>query len=326
MLKRGNSDRCHNEIFMNNGGIMRKFVKEYYFACVFLIILIFAQWAFSQNVNHDQTDAIKLKEGLYLLSGFACNIVVSIGEDGLLTADTGHQSQAEKIISTIMGISGRPIRVVFNTHFHFDHIGGNEAFAEKGAMIIAQENSRKRMMDEWRVPEILGAKWPTIPPYPEISLPQIDFNESITVHFNDDTIQALHFPDAHSDGDAIIYIRKANVIYTGDLYLSNGFPIIDIYHGGSVNGYIEAVGKIIELCDEDTRIVPGHGEISDREGLRAYHEMLTIARDRIHKLIKAGKTLEEVLAANPTKNLYKGGKSWLSPKLFIYVVYQELSR
>ncbi|MFQ6109352.1 MAG: hypothetical protein ACE5L7_07345, partial [Candidatus Aminicenantales bacterium] len=124
----------------------------------------------------------------------------------------------------------------------------------------------------------------------------------------------------------IIYIRKANVIYTGDLYLSNGFPIIDIYHGGSVNGYIEAVGKIIELCDEDTRIVPGHGEISDREGLRAYHEMLTIARDRIHKLIKAGKTLEEVLAANPTKNLYKGGKSWLSPKLFIYVVYQELSR
>lgn len=305
---------------------MRIFKKSHYSVYIILVILIIGEWAFSQDSDSNQTNAIKVTDGVYLLDGFGCNIAVSIGHDGVLIIDTGSPGHAERIKPAITEISGEPIHIVFNTHFHFDHVGGNEVFANDGAIIIAHKNARKRMLREWRVPEILGTKWPIIPPYPEVSLSKMSFNDSITVHFNKDTIQAIYILDAHSDGDVIIYFRKANVIHTGDLYLSNGFPIIDIYHGGTINGYIAAVDKIISLCDCNTKIIPGHGPLSDRDELQAYRDMLAISRDRIDKLIKEGKTLEEVIAADPTSNLYKGGKSWLSPELFVYVVYHDLSR
>jgi glyoxylase-like metal-dependent hydrolase (beta-lactamase superfamily II) len=292
---------------------------------VLALLLLICQPGYSQESERNQPQAIEVSNGLYVLERSGCNITVSAGHDGVLVIDTGYQNQAEKNKVRIVAISEDPIRIIFNTHYHYDHVGGNEALSKNGAIIIAQKNSRKRMSEEWKAPEILGIKWPTIPPYPETFLSRVSFNKSITVHFNDDTVQAIHFPNAHSDSDAIIFFRKANVIHTGDLYLSNGFPIIDITQGGTVSGYIAAVERIIELCDEDTKLIPGHGPISDRMGLQAYRDMLMAAQDRIDELMKEGKTLEEVVAADPTVGLFRGGeKSWLPPKLFIYCVYQEL--
>ena len=204
-------------------------------------------------------------------------------------------------------------------------LGGNEAFAKDGATIIAHKNTRERMTHEWRVPEMLGIKYPTIPPYPELFLPKISFIDSLTIHFNDETIQAIHIPAGHSDSDIIVYFQKSNILHTGDLYLSNGFPIIDIYYGGSVNGYIAAVDRIIQLCNENTIIIPGHGPLSDRDELIVYRDMLAKARDRITKLMREGQTLEEIVAADPISELFHGEKSWLSPQLFIACVYTELT-
>lgn len=301
-------------------------------AFTFLALVILCQSWYAQELQsnrskqNDQPQAIEVAKGLYVLEESGCNITVSAGPDGLLVVDTGSKEDAQKNRESIIAISKDPIRFIINTHFHFDHVGGNEIFAEEGAILIAHANSRKRMSEEWKVPEIFGMKWPTVPPYPEPFLSQVCLNDSLMLHFNNDTVQAIHLPNGHSGGDVIIIFKEANVIHTGDLYLSNGFPIVDIFHGGSVNGTIAAVDQIIEMCDENTVIIPGHGHLSNREELQAYRDMLVTARDRIVRLVEQGKTLEEVREADPTAGLYKGGeKSWLAPEFYVYCVYQELT-
>jgi glyoxylase-like metal-dependent hydrolase (beta-lactamase superfamily II) len=307
---------------------MRKFrAKKHLFFIILISILIlhsgFAQEI--QNAQRDEPQAIKVADGLYVLENSGCNITVSSGPDGILVIDSGYNKQAEQNRARIAAISKDPIRFVLNTHFHYDHIGGNKLFADEGGLIVAHENTRMRMSEIWKGPEILGMKWPTIPPYPENYLATLSFKNHLTIHFNDDIVQTKHIAGGHSDSDAIIIFHKSNVIHTGDLYLSHSFPIIDIFHGGSVSGYIAAIDKIIGMCDEETKIIPGHGPISNLEGLCAYRDMLIAARDRIDKLMKEGKTLEDIVAADPTSDLLKDGqKSWLPPKIFVYCVYQEL--
>jgi len=301
-----------------------RLIKNFHYSIlVILVVLSFGQSAYSQDLASNQTHFTKITDELYVLKRVGCNVGGLVGQDGVLIIDSGARNQSAKIRSILKEISEEPARIVVNTHYHYDHVGGNEAFAKGGATIIAHKNTRDRMTQEWRVPEILGMKYPTIPPYPEIFRPKVSFTDSITIHFNNETIQAIHIPDGHSDGDIIVHFRKANVIHTGDLYLSNGFPIIDIHHGGSVNGYIAAVDRIIKLCNENTKIIPGHGPLSDRDGLIVYRDMLAKSRDRIEMHIKEGKTLEEIVAADPISGLYGGEKSWLPPKLFIYCVYYD---
>jgi cyclase len=179
---------------------------------------------------------------------------------------------------------------------------------------------------EWKPREILGVQWPNLPPYSTPALAKVCYAESLTVYFNGEEIEAIHLPAAHSDGDVVIRFKRANVVHTGDLYLSNGFPIIDLDTGGTISGYLAGIDKIVSLCDDNTVVIPGHGAVSGREGLRSYREMLAAARDRIEELIKKRKTLEEVVAADPTAGLFKGGESWIEPKLFVYCVYMDLSR
>lgn len=280
-----------------------------------------------QSTQSNEPLAIKLSEGLYVLDKSGCNITVSAGPDGILVIDSGYKGQAEQNRASIASLSPRPIRFLLNTHFHFDHVGGNELFAKEGATIVAHENTRMRMSEEWKSPEILGMKWPTIPPYPKNYLATISFKNDLTIHFNNEIVKICHIPGGHSDNDAIVIFHKSNVIHTGDLYLSHSFPIVDIFHGGSASGYIAGIDQIIGMCDDETTIIPGHGPISDLEGLRTYRDMLIAARDRIDKLMKEGKTLDEVVAADPTAGLFKDGQeSWLPPKIFVYCVYQELLR
>jgi len=305
-------------------------MKDKGIPCLFIILsnwmILIGGQAFSQNVTTNKFAPVKVTEGIYRIKNFGCNIAVMTGDDGVLIIDTGDQAAALKTDSVIKTISNKPVRYVLNTHFHLDHVGANKKLSEGGSVIVAQENTRQRMSEVWNVPAIAGVTYPVIPPYSEDYLPKICFRDSIAIYFNNETIQGIHFPNGHSDSDVIYFFRKANVIHAGDLFLSNGFPVIDIYYGGSIDGYIRAVDNMIRLCNERTIVIPGHGAPSDRQGLVEYRDMLSKARTNIEKLVKEGKTLEEVIAADPTKDLFKLGKSWLPAPMFVDVVYKELSK
>lgn len=300
---------------------MRTCLKKRYLA---LIIFLGVQTAvLAQDFEKVQIQAIKVTDNVYMLIGAGGNIGVSVGDDGVLLIDSQFSELAEKIKVAVAELNQGPIRIVCNTNWHYDHAYGNEWLAKAGAIIIAHENSRKHMLGEWRAPELDATR--SFPPHPEASLPKITVADKLTLHFNGDQILAIHLPNAHSDGDLVFHFREANIVHTGDVYFSNGFPFINISSGGTIDGMIAAADKILSLADDGTRIIVGHGPLSNREELKAYRVMLAAARDRIWRLVKEGKSLEEVLKADPTAGLYKG-KSHFPPEMFTRVVYQELAK
>jgi cyclase len=292
---------------------------------IIVAILAFTFWGYSQETPSDSREAVKLAEGVYFLGDYDCNIAASVGPDGVLIIDSGSEGSTDQVLSALKGVTESPICLVIDTHFHFDHVGGNEAFASRGAMIIAHEQTRMRMTLPWDV-KMLDVKWPKIQPYPATALPRVTFAESLRIYFNGEDIETIHLPAAHSDDNIVIRFKNANFIHTGDLFLSNGFPILDFERGGTIDGYLAAVDKIISLCDGKTVVMPGHGPISNREGLQSYRQMLAEAKERIVELIKERKTIKEILVADVTAGLYKGGQSWLDPKLFVCSVYEDLLR
>ncbi len=291
---------------------------------VFLLVFLGGGGAAAaQDFDKIPVQTVKLTENVAMLIGGGGNIGVCVGPDGVLLIDDQFPQLAEKIKTAIAGLNPGPIRIVFNTNWHYDHVYGNEWLAKAGAIIIAHENSRRSMLSEWGAPE-LDAEF-KIPPSPDIALPKITIKDSLTLYFNGEEIRVVHLPGAHSDGDLAFHFPLANVIQTGDIFFSAGFPFINISSGGTIDGMIEAAGKILAMADADTKIIPGHGPLSNREGLNAYRDMLVAARERIAKMIKEGRSLEEVLQANPVADLYKG-KSDFPAEGFVKVVYLDLSR
>jgi cyclase len=264
------------------------------------------------QVNESVSVFKQVKEGIY--SG--ANVTISYGNDGLLIIDTGSLRAAAYTDSVVRATFKGPVKYIINTHMHFDHVGGNNLLSADGAVIISHENTRRRMLEEWIPPEIPGVKYPKLSPYNDEYLPKVCFSDSIKIYFNDEIIKIIHIPEGHSDGDAIVIFQNANAIQTGDLYLSNGFPPLE----GTIEGYLAAVDEIIKMCDENTIVIPGHGPLSDREGLIGYRNMLSIGADRIHKLKSQGMTLEEVISAAPLKGLLDR-KSMVPESVFIYCVY-----
>lgn len=298
----------------------------YYFLLLIIPLISLSNWSYSQNPMTNMTSGRKIAENIYLLKDYGCNIAVTVGQDGLLIIDTGHKRSALKTDSVISTISNLPVKYVLNTHLHFDHVGGNMKLAEDGAVIIAHENTRKHMLSGWKVPELQGIKYSPVPPYSIEYLPKICFKDSMNIYFNNGVVQAIHYPNAHSDCDVIFYFQNTNVLHAGDLFESNGFPIIDVWYGGTIDGYIKALDDILKICNDNTVIIPGHGDPSNRQGLQDYRNMLFESRTRISKLIKEGKSVDGVIAADPTKGLYKGGESWIPVKLYVASVYEDLSR
>jgi cyclase len=269
---------------------------------------------------------IKVSDGIYVYQSPACNVGVIIGKEGILIVDTGHEWNVPLMDSIIKTASDLPFKYVLNTHFHNDHCGGNKILASQGAEIIAQENSKKHMLSEYNVPEMVGIKLPIIPPYSKEYLPAVCFQDSFKLYFKNDTILGIHVQNGHSDGDAIYYFHEANVVFTGDIFFSNGLPFIDIFYGGSTDGYIEAVDDLIQVCNEGTIVIPGHGAISNRQGLQEYRSMLAESRNRIDSLIKTGMTLEQLIKADPTKDLLKGGESLVPSSLFLAIIYKDFKK
>jgi glyoxylase-like metal-dependent hydrolase (beta-lactamase superfamily II) len=279
-------------------------------------------FTFGQDFEKIQVQTVNITAGVSMLAGGGGNIGVSTGPDGILLIDTQFAQLMGKIKAEIAKIQTGPVRIVGNTNWHYDHVSGNEVLAKEGALIIAHENSRTAMAKEQNYPEF-GQK---IPAYPEAALPVVTFKDNLTLHFNGDDIQIHHFPGAHSDADLVFYFRKANVIHTGDICFAGVYPFIDVTHGGSVAGMIAAADKIIGMIDAGTKVIPGHGPLTDREGVLAYRNMLATVRDRVAKLIQEGKTLEQVLAAKPTADFDKSMAPGIPAEMFVKIVYSDLTR
>ncbi|WP_405233204.1 MBL fold metallo-hydrolase [Lentisalinibacter salinarum] len=237
-----------------------------------------------------------LGDGLYMLTGRGGNMGLSVGEDATFLIDDQFAPLTPKIKAVIAGLTEDAVKFVFNTHWHFDHVGGNENFGETGAVIVAHDNVRERMSED----QFLEAFNQEVPASPPEALPVVTFNDRVTLHLNGETIRAFHTPHAHTDGDSVIYFDGANVFHMGDTFFHKMYPFIDASSGGSVDGVIEAASAVLAMADEDSVIIPGHGPIATRDDLRAYRDMLATVRDSVKAMIGDGMTLEQVQAANPT--------------------------
>jgi cyclase len=296
-------------------------------ASLLLAFLTSSALGAARDFTKVQCQATRLSDNLSVLIWTGAtigNITVSVGDDGVLLIDSGFPETVDKLKAAVAELSPRPIRVVLNTNQHFDHADGNERLAEAGAIIIAHEQSRARMLSEQRLPEFSATF--AIPPYPKAALPVVTCRESLTIHFNGDEIRAISVPNAHSDSDLLYQFVKANVLHTGDLFFPKAIPFIAFSGGGSIGGMIRGADRILEMCDANTRVIPGHGAVSTRDDVRAYRELLVTIRDRLMQAIDAGKTVDEVVAANPLADLYKGRRSYLKAESLIRYGYADLKQ
>jgi cyclase len=278
---------------------------------------------FGQDFDQVEIKAEKISDNIYMLTGQGGNIGLMAGADGAVMIDDQYAPLTEKISAAIAGITDQPVRFLINTHWHGDHVGGNENFGKKGALIVAHENVRKRMSTE----QFMEAFDRTVPPSPVGALPVITFAEDIAFHLNGEDILVMHLHNAHTDGDAIIYFATSNVLHTGDIYFAGSYPFIDLSSGGSIDGIIDAVNKVLLLIDEETKIIPGHGPASNKEALKTYRDTLQTIRDRVKKAIDAGKTIEEIKAAGLTKDFDDPwGTGFVNGETIVNILYSDLSK
>ncbi len=258
-------------------------------------------------------NGVSMIEGV---NGFAGgNVAVTVGDDGLFVIDDELAPLTPKLKAALATLSKKPVRLVVNTHFHQDHTGGNPALGAAGAVIIAQENVRKRLSVD-QVREFMGKKM-TMPALPAAGLPVVTFTEDVTLHVNGDDVHVVHVPPAHTDGDSIVHFTKANVIHTGDV-VGMGFPLIDVDSGGTFDGFITAADKVLALADDNTKIVPGHGPVMTKADVAAFRQMLIDVRDRLEKLMAAKKTADDAKAAKPLADLEaKWGQGFIHADMVI---------
>jgi cyclase len=277
-------------------------------------LFLFASSALFSQTNEATIETNKLSDNVYMLVGSGGNIGVSAGEDGVFIIDDQFAQLTPKIVTAIKAISDKPFQFLVNTHYHGDHTGGNENMAQQGVKIIAHENVRKRLMDGESSKD---------------ALPIITFNDRVNVHMNGEDVNVYHVEHAHTDGDAILYFTQSNVLHTGDTYFRNRYPYIDLKSGGSLDGYIKAVKKGLTLINDDTKIIPGHGEISNKEEYQSFLTMLETLRTNVQSEIDKGKSEDEVAANNAITKQYDDlgyGDFFINSERVKRAIYQSLKQ
>jgi cyclase len=286
------------------------------------------------DFNTVEIHTLPVQGNVYMLVGGGGNVTVQVGKDGVLLVDTNFAELAPKIMSAIRKLSDGPVRYVINTHVHPDHTGGNEALVKLGAtpaapapaLVVANLGVLERMVTPPAgSPAVPRALWPN----DTYSTPYKDF------FFNNEAVVVYHMPAAHTDGDSVVFFRRSDVVSTGDIFTPDLYPFIDLDRGGSVQGIVGALNRILEITvpakyqEGGTYVIPGHGRLCEEADVVEYRDMVTIIRDRVQDLIKQGKTLEQVKAAKPSRDYdtqYASEGSFVTPDAFVEAVYKSLRK
>lgn len=310
------------------------------------IVAVWAGHASAQpaepNFDDVEIHTLHVRDDIYMLVGAGGNTTVQVGEDGVFMVDTQFAPLSDKIVAAIREITDKPIRYIINTHYHGDHIGGNEPlkaagstviggnmpgavpYAGDGAQIVSHENVLLRLSATTGDQAVPPTAWPT----------NTFFNDEKRMYYNGEGIRIIHQPAAHTDGDAIIFFRRSDVISVGDLFSTTSYPVIDLAAGGSYAGIIDALNTIVDLIipvygqDGGTLVIPGHGRLSGLGDVLDYREMVIVIHDRLRSMIDAGMTLEQVKAAEPSKDydpVYGSTTGFWTTERFIEAAYQSLS-
>jgi len=284
------------------------------------LLVAAAARAFAQQPDFDKVEikVTRVAGTVYMLEGAGGNIGASVGDDGIVIVDDQFAPLADKIRAALRGLTDKPVRFVINTHWHFDHTGGNAYFQKQGP-IIAHDNVRERLARGGRILDM------DIKPAPAESLPIVTFAHDVSVHLNGEDIRAIHFPHGHTDGDAVIFFPKSNVVHMGDDFVTYGFPFIDLASGGSVRGMIAACDKVIESVPADAKIIPGHGKLGTVADLKPYVAMLKETSARVAAGVKAGKSVQELKDAKVLAGYEKWNGSFVTTDKFIETLYEDLS-
>jgi len=297
----------------------------------------------TQNFDAVKMDLVQVRPNIYMIVGAGGNTTIQFGEEGIMVVDTQFPQVSDKLLAAIRSISDAPIRYVVSTHVHGDHIGGNEAISKAGrtraggnvvgdlgaaatstANIIAHENVLKRLSEPAAgATPVAFAAWPT----------ETFANNKREFLFNGEAVQIIHEPNAHTDGDSLVFFRKSDVVATGDLFTTVMFPFIDEANGGTINGYVNALNAILDITvasnvnEGGTMVIPGHGRLSDEQDVIEYRDMATIVRDRIREYVKRGMTIDQVKAKKPTLDFdkrYNGDTGFVTTAMFVETIYKEM--
>jgi cyclase len=294
---------------------------QHFFRAILLFSFLVASQVIAQELPDKDIEIIELTGNIHVLRGIGGNIAVYSGDDGVFIVDDDMPPLAGKVDAAIRSIRDEPVRMVFNTHWHFDHTGGNEHFGNQGSLIVAHDNVYERMSTT-QFSSFFGTE---SPPSPKAALPVVTFDQGISFHLNGGTIRALHIANAHTDGDAVLFFEEANIVHTGDLFSNRQYPFIDISSGGSARGMLKAADELIAMLNDATVIIPGHGPVANLADMQKFREMLFTVIHRIQLLIDDDKSLDEILTLSPTLN-YDDVWAWdfLPPERFTKVVYDSL--
>jgi cyclase len=283
------------------------------------LALVTAAAPAQQDFSKVEMKATHVAGGVHMLEGSGGNIGVSVGRDGILIVDDQFAPLADKIRAALQKLGEGKLRFILNTHWHGDHTGGNAVFGPE-APIIAHANVRRRLETGMNAP---GRE---VPPAPREALPVVTFDHSLSIHFNDEEIRAIHFAHGHTDGDSVIVFTKANVVHMGDHFFNGRFPFVDLASGGDVEGYARNVEAVIKQVPADAKVIPGHGSLATVDDLKRFHRMLVETIAIVRQRMQAGKTLDQIKA----EGLPEEWKSWdggfISTTRWLETIHASLSR
>ena len=277
---------------------------------------------FSSDWDHVTVDVQPLAPNVYLLHGSGGNVVALVGAGGTLLVDDEFAQMGPKLKAKLGELGSGPVRYVINTHYHTDHTGANVFFLKEGALVIAQENCRADMLvshysQHWKSHSAV---------IPESEAPGLTYKDRLTLYFNGEEVTAFHNQPSHTDGDTVVYLRHANVVHLGDVYINLLYPYIDVATKGTINGYMPVIDEVLAMIDDHTKVIPGHGPVATKAELKAYRDMLETVRDRVAAGIARGESLETIIAGHPSAEF---DQVWASdrvgPEDFTAMVYQSLT-
>ena len=288
-----------------------------------------------------QVEVLPVQGNIYMLAGAGGNITIQVGDNGVLTVDTGAAPASDRVIAEIRKLSKKPLRYVVNTSVHADHTGGNEAFSKEGGTSTvvnivntpgASASNSVQILGNEAILDRMSVSVNGKPVRPSLAWPtDTFFNDPKELYFNGESLQILHQPGAITDGDSLVYFRRSDVVSTGDIFMTTGYPPIDLENGGSIQGVLDALNRILDLTipahheEGGTMVIPGHGRICDEADVIEYRDMVTIIRDRIWASMRKGQTLAEIKASRPTMDydgLYDVTRG--AADQFVETVYKSL--